>query len=259
MCRSFFLIFSILFISSCNNQAQDKNLKHSNYSYDVGRDVNQVGYIKDENTGEVTSISCLYVNDKNLLVLDPVHDNIKLIDIRTGRLSKVSDKIAGRSVWLSDLVFYRGNYYVTSLNNIVYVLDNSLKKVEEILIDNPYGEKRFFFQGDNLLVCTYSSEFFQTKKMEGYISANRIEKGSTVRRDTVYMGKGYASFERKYEGYNVITKDDSTCVGNGVRLLCINNKIPKLPYSCKNVFLGKDILTFFEVDEKRLTVDIYEN
>ena len=252
------LVLSILF-TCCKPQTKENDLDASVYKIKTGnRNVNEIGYLLDEKTGEVTSVSCIYIRDKNILLLDPVHNNIKVLDINTGALTKVSDRISEKPVWLSDLISFDDFIYVASYNDVAYVLDHSLNKIKEFQIDNPFGEKRFFLDKGKLYICTYSTDYWQDKEYGISVVGTEINDSGTVGKDTVFVGRGYEAYEEKIAGYRVREGDGSSCIIANEDVFCVKNKIPTVPYPSRNVFVHEGVLSFFELQKDSLKVTVYK-
>lgn len=222
-------------------------------------DPNQIGYEKDGQTGEVTSVSSIYRVNDDLLLLDPVHNNIKIIDIQAGKVKGITEKISKTKVWLSDVVFFDDLIYVSSYHDTIYVLDASFRRVKDLIVKNPYGEKRFYFDQGRLYVSTYATENWQDKNFNVLATATELANSGVLNKDTISIGKGHESYVEKLDGFKIQEKDNSTCFSNSAESFCIQHDFQTLPYSCRNVVFGNGMLSFYElVGDDTLEVSVYK-
>jgi hypothetical protein len=178
--------------------------------------------------------------------LDQANRNVKILNIPSRALKKVSAPLSDSSTLLSDIFIVAGKIYVSSYGDLIFVLDEQLEILDQIKIEHPYGEKKFFFYQNNLYINTKASDSWQVEKSQVYAIATNLSDMKNLRRDTISGGGGYDAYEELIDGYKIKIADREVCYTNGEYSQCMLKAVPTVPFASRNVVIREGKLAFFE-------------
>lgn len=168
---------------------------------------------------------------RSVYIPDPVHGNIKVLDVESGMVRIIDIGKGGNlGMWLRDIVYCNGSVFVTSDTDGVYVIDSG-GRVENI--EMPEGDKYFAgVRGDTIIIYMPVGrrmmglvQGYQGYRVVDYVQGEydmgkytkgkpyMVKKGPDL--DSIVVSWGvmelpgrYQDISRYYDGINVDYTDD---------------------------------------------------
>ena len=196
-------------------------------------------------------------NNGYLYVTDPVHENVKKINVTSGE-KMISSKLGYSNFILSSLAEFKNQIFVLSEGNLVFQIDTNLNIIKEIELKDFKGAKNYFdtnrkfeiyknvnqnennrFTINTLTLDEDDLVFFETEhtfSYDEYIKTPYCPKNNNSR------GKIYRIESAKGE-LNLI---------NQYGHFELKEKIPEVYdyYDCNNLFFNENTIVYFDISEK---------
>jgi hypothetical protein len=202
-------------------------------------------------------------NNGYLYVTDPVHENVKKINITSGE-KMTSSKLGNSNFILSSLAEFKNQIFVLSEGNLVFVIDMELNFIKNIELKDFKGVKGYFdtnrkfeiysqviqnedtsFTVNTLTLDEDRLMFFQTEHTFSYDECKK----------TPFWPKNYNSRGKIYRIESV--KGEFNLV-NQYGHFELKEEIPGVYdyYDCNNLFFNENSIVYFKISEKGILFTI---
>jgi hypothetical protein len=203
----------------------------------------------------VRSVSSI-ARDSNLVyLLDPIHRNIKVLDLRNGQI-KLSPTLVGNP---EDLAVLGDKILVCGSDSSLYVLDHALQ-MKGIAQLNRWGVWRFLKLNGQLFVYDILRGPVQDKNdFSVTLNATRVTHRISLIDTAWNVGKGYAPFQALVDPVANLA-DSATCMPNANRQFCADRAISRKGsfYDwARDIYVDDTSISFFEVLGTKLIVTSY--
>jgi hypothetical protein len=251
-----FLGTGTLFQSSSVLSPKEKKI----YKFAISnKDVKNFGYAIGGD-GVPISVSDILIVDSLCYMLDPVHCNFKMINLRSGRITVSQGITTGRDeAFLTNLAEFNNYIYALSVRGTIYKYSKSGKLLKTIPIKDYFNEK--FIHSVNKTHLTIFQDADSEPSQDGreWLIVKKLDSKDQVYSDKILMtyadefselrlrihGKKYA-FEDIKNGPTL-----KTDIGN----FKLTKSISKIQYHPSiNLDFTKKKVVYFENDGKQVTV-----
>ncbi len=242
----------VLLLTGCGNASNQE--KFATYTFEFGvsnNDSSKFGRKVYDETGEIFSIKSLCRKDNIVYLVDPVHNNIKAVDLKTGKV-RVSENLVSEKAIINDIAIYGKRILVSTDEAVIYVLNFELSVVDTKRINRDLGSKMFLRNGDNLYIFSDPTDVDQNSSFDVSVNALRVESNLNLVADTLHLGRGYKSFENAKNAYELTSNDK--CLHTTNFRLCIDEYFPATEYLCRNIFVNENSVSFFEFRNNKFRV-----
>lgn len=242
----------VLLLLGCGNVSnQDKGAK---YAFEFGvsnNDSSKFGRRKFDETGEIFSIKSLCRKDHLVYLVDPVYNNIKAVDLKTGKV-KVSKSLVSKKAVINDITIHEKGVLVSTDEDVLYVLSFDLSIIDVKRLDRDLGSKMFLNNRGHLYIFCDPTDVDQNSKFDVSVNALRVEGDLSLVPDTLHLGRGYKSFEDAKTGYQLLNND--RCLQTANFQVCLEEGLPATEYLCRNIFVNENSVSFFEFRNNKFRV-----
>jgi len=251
--KTFIYILLVSVLTNCHNNVSNSNFNYLKSIKKIFLPVNNhnekfIGYMHyedDMNQGP----SSIFVYDKYIYLLDSYHENIKKINITTGKITSTSKK----DIWLTDIFLFKNKLIAPSELPKVLIYNLNLIKEKELM--TPKGYKIFIQNNthNNVFLVNFSKMLNEDKKIiEGYhldsLLNNKIYS-IKVALDSSYTRVGFFNTQKEIDGKKFLKV--------GQLLYEIPHSLNVInEYEAKNIFVEPKRITYFNFNKKRDTVFI---
>lgn len=231
-----------------------KNIK--TFYYQVSDEKDSIGYSVFKNTGEIISISDIKIVNDYAFLSDPVHGNIKRIDLRSG-IMKASVILNKDLSWISSLSFFNDLLHVFTIDGKVFLFDINLNYKGNFSINTYSYIYVYTVTKDELIVYRYPSDIYQNNG--NYLKRIIIDKSRAFRFDTISLNNNeLLALLRRENGKEVLDNDSLVFETNDFKFEIPGNLEKVKDYQCKNVDYSDNYIVTFTVDKQRLLLRVYE-
>ena len=245
------LVNGLLYYSSAQNNSDF--LKLSSYSIQLSNTNGELIGFKRYTSGETESVTGIARFKSSVYLVDPIFNNVKKVDIETGKYVTSKNLINTEGVSLYDIKIFNDDIFISTDGNLIIVLDESLQIKRTIGGDFYYGAKSFLIFDDELYVYSDPAEVFQQKDYVMKVSANNLTQ--QLKKDTLSIGKGYGAYQELKLGFT--SKAEKNCILIDRQTYCMDRPFPRSNYPCRNVYLDEEFLFFYEILESQLILSVY--
>lgn len=265
------IVFALLLlITGCNQQSAskmqgDKILsstkqlkKTTTFYYQVNESTDSIGYKRFED-GEISSIVSLKIVGKQVFLSDPVHGNVKRIDLENRKLT-ASERLDTDSSWLYNIAYFNNLLYVFTFRGKVYLLDKNLETKGTFFLPDFIGDIDVYSENmDSLVIYRNPSDIYQDNNRKDYLRRMIIGKNNHYSFDTISLeGEESLTRLRKETGKEVRQGDKLVYETSKGKYEILDSIEIKKEYDCKRIDYSDDYLVTFEVNPKRLKLVVYE-
>jgi len=249
---------------SSSNYRKVKNKKTILIPID-NSDASKFGFHKEEMDESVGPMS-IFLDENYLYITDPIHNNIKKINILNEDI-KVSTRIGDKESEIREIAKLDKRFYALSDDSVIYVLNEDLKEIDEIKIDDFKGVKDIFSIEDNQLKLYRPIEdVVQDDNGDMSISVLSLNLNNSYIKDTIkYTYDVYEKTQYSTSGYHirgdyyeVIKNDEQDVLKNKFGEFSLNNKIPNTYefYDCKNICFNENTIAYFEIINDNIVITV---
>ncbi len=263
MKRLTLLIVALVMLFSCREQTKseksklepsvsmDKALKND---YKIVLAINNenpdsIGFLQSE--GEAVGIEGIYLFEDKIVLTDPIHKNLKIIDVRTNEVMVSNELDDG----IEQVIEFNNLLYVFSGSGKVFLFDRGLEYDKELNLG--FGSKGILDVNDTS-ICFFN-EFNGRKSKRNGISEvilSWIRLDNTITSDTLEMSNEvfdeYNLFGKKYQyvekGEDIIIKTPSFEVSFPKQDLQVSS------YDTQSYFFNSTSFCFFNYYNQNLVI-----
>lgn len=258
MKRPYFCIL-LLFVASC--QGQTTNSKYfSTYvlRYKTGNNSRLLFGLNKYQNGDYQFLSVCSISKKGHLVflLDPIHNNVKRVNLKTGVLT-ASAVLAADPIKLTDIFVLNQVVFVASNKGWLFKLDTALSTIRKVPAEGKSGERKFFESNNRLFYFNKGQDVHQGEDSKVTISHTyRIEGDLVVASGSFDCGQGFERFLEVVDGY--VPKFD--CIDIRRKSVCLDRKFPGEQYPVSRyISIDENSLAFFEIIDDELVLSCYSS
>jgi hypothetical protein len=229
-------------------------------------DVQQMGFLalqEDQSIG----IRSVVINNDFVFLADPLHGNIKKINLKSGKIIAVSPKLDNENNLRTLAVFNNAIYVITDKENIK-MMDFNFNKIDDLSVPNYKWVKDVFFQTENELVLFRPIEdVVQQADKSMKIKTLKIDVTKSIRIDSVilsydeYTKSPYAKDNIRGKRYDYLNEDGRHYLLNEFGKFELKEELPTTYryYDSKNLDFTSNKIVYYSVtpDEVILTVNNY--
>jgi hypothetical protein len=254
-----FIIISLLCLKIAYQGIEIKPLiKSREYRYPINnKNTSSFGYTIGGD-GVPISAADILVADTVCYILDAAHHNLKIIDLKTGRLV-VSQALEERhNVFLTGIIEFNGFIYVMSAGGALYKYNKTGKLLKLIPIENYYNKKFVFSVEKNLLTIFQDADFEQNKEGKPVLNVKRIDLKDRVSDDQIVLSSidELPNLMLKIHGkkYSAQLVKDKSVLKTELGNFKLEKELPKARYFSTNLDFTKDKVVYFTNDSKQITL-----
>lgn len=242
----------VLLLTGCGNISnQDKGSTYT-FEFEVSNnDSLKFGRKEYNETGEIFSIKSLCRKDNIVYLVDPVYNNVKAVDLKTGKV-RVSESLVSKKAIINDIAIHGERILVSTDEDVIYVLNFSLSIIDVKRINRDVGSKVFLRNGENLYIFSDPADVDQDTNFDISINAIRIDKNINLVEDTLHTGRGLNSLAKIQKGYELT--NNRRCLQSTKFQLCLDEDFPAMEYFCRNIFVNENSVSFFEFRNNKFRV-----
>lgn len=228
-------------------------------------DSKQFGFLSVQEDQSIGVRSVVLYGDF-VFVSDPLHGNIKKIDLKDGKITSVSQQLDVNNSLRALTVFNNILYVLTDDANI-FLLDFTLNKTEELFVPKYKWVKDVFKQTENELILfrpiedvTQQADKSMKVKLVKIDRANTIKKDSLVWSYDEYNKSAYAATNIRGQQYNYLSEGGKHFVVNEYGKFELKEKLPSTHkyYDSKNIDFSVDKLVYYNVTPDEVILTVYE-
>lgn len=157
----------------------------------------------------------IYLYKDFVFLSDPVHGNVKKINLSSGKICAVSP-LLDKDNDLRNITVFNDFVYVLTDNEINFILDTGLNKIGNLLLPQYKGVKDVFKQTENELILYRPIEdVIQQNDKRMKISILKVDKTNSFQKDSLIWS---------YDEYNKSAYGSSSSSNRGKQYTVFNNK-----------------------------------
>jgi hypothetical protein len=264
--RALIAIISLL-TYSCFGQVNHciTNCRYLTYSYSVdNKDSNHIGFclIEGDESYGVKSIA-IFPNSKYVFIIDASYNNLKRIDISTGKIlssKKMNDYFKDDNHTLIDVAVFKGKIYATS-NSDILIFDADLNYLNSIKVKSEVPNTvRFSKVTKDSLFIYLSHKQLQDRDIEEeqLVITDKINFINKIR---IPISQFIGDSKKKRalgKEYWVNMADDKVVLYNKYGCYELKGSIPNIKYfSSRNIDFDDKSIVYFDSTPKQFTLYCY--
>lgn len=249
--------YVILQGSTCGVMAQttvDSIPTKKCYSYSFSNTKSNKFGKKEFEDSPGNSVNSIAKSKSHVFLTDPIHSNIKRIDINDGSL-KCSQILTGAGS-LVDILASDSLIYVMTNGGVVFILNHTLKMIDKIRLYDNSDSRQLIMNNGKVYGFSPSSDVSQSKTTyEFTIQAKRVDSNHEI--VNFVTPKGYDAYSGFINGYTI--NSENSCLRIGDKIRCFNN----LTYlyndyeTTRSVYVSERSVTYFTFSDNQLEICDY--
>lgn len=286
------LIVLLICLTGCQNNPnldyKSKNVKdsilkteHTVFKFNINnKDSTKIGFERDELVSG--GVSSLYIKNNYAYLPDNTHKNIKRINVKTGEII-VSQRLTPKlNKFLNDITIFNNRVYVSTFENVIYVLDENLKLESAFTFPSPPHSPLFFNKinedslevyvqyVDSVYIINKENTIVRRYKYQNLIPVDKTGDGTIdyhIKKDNRSWdgwGKyetGVDYFTVRNKKFNLIEKDGKQFVKTDYWTIELKEEYQDPPaenLDVVNLEFNEKYFIHYNMDEKEFRMYVYE-
>jgi hypothetical protein len=218
-----------------------------------------IRYFFDSTYFSVNSIARI---DDLVILIDPVHNNVKSIDLARGTLG-VSQVLLRNPVdpnrippCLLDVFVIDSNIYVTSSNGFLFVLDRNLSLINKSEFEFDPSSDQVFFKFDNqVFIYSKLADIVEDSRHWISIKAKWVKDPRTLVSTVVEIKGDMLKFRDIEYGF----KKEGKCLWVENNSFCLGTEFPRAQYPLtRQIWISGRSVSFYSIVDKKLVLSVYD-